>query len=102
MRRIRDREGGSSIQSLAGRTDELESVLGVSGIGFCHIDRNLAVVQASSQFKSLFGLAPDASVSLTHVESAIVADDREKLASALRAAFDHGEDADFTLRTSWS
>jgi two-component system CheB/CheR fusion protein len=102
MRRIHDPEGGSSKGAVAARTDELESVLGVSGIGFCHVDPQLHLSGATSQFKSLFGLAPDAVANLSQVESAIVAEDRHKPASALRAAFDHGEDADILVRTSWS
>jgi two-component system CheB/CheR fusion protein len=111
MRRIHDPEGGSSSaatsearerQRLAGRNDELETVLGASGIGFCHVDSELRVTDATSQFKSLFGLAPDAAANLSQVESAIVAEDRDRPAAALRAAFDHGEDADVVVRTSWS
>jgi two-component system CheB/CheR fusion protein len=111
MRRIHDPEGGSSSgassearerQRLAARKDELESVLGASGIGFCHVDGNLRITHASSQFKSLFGLAPDAAATLSQVESAIIAEHRSKPRAALRAALDHGEDADAVVRTSWS
>jgi PAS domain S-box-containing protein len=102
MRRIHDPQSGSSNKGVAGRTDELESVLGVSGIGFCHVDAQFHLIGATSQFKSLFGLAPDAAANLPQLESAIVAEDRDKPATAFRAAFDHGEDADLVVRTSWS
>jgi signal transduction histidine kinase/ActR/RegA family two-component response regulator len=117
MRRIHDAKAGSSGGTLpeaperaeaperervAGRSDELERVLGVSGIGFCRVDAQRTIAGASSQFKGLFGMAPDGVLTWAQLEAAIAPEDREKPATALRSALEHGESADLILKTTWS
>ncbi len=111
MRRIHDPEAGSAggppreareRQRLAGRTDELEAVLGVAGVGFCRVDRDRAIAGASSQLKSLFGCPPDATLTWSQLEAAIVPEDRDKPAAAVSTALDHGDGSDLIVRTSWS
>jgi signal transduction histidine kinase/ActR/RegA family two-component response regulator len=111
MRRIHDRQGGSSLSAppdarerhgLATRNDELETVLGVAGIGFCRLDRRHQVLAANSHFKTLFGLAPDAAPTWQQLEAVIAVEDRAKSAAALHAALDHGEGTDLVVKTVWS
>ena len=111
MRRIHDPETGSSAGSprdarererLASRNDEFERVLGVSGIGFCRVDPQQRIAGANAHFKTLFGLAPDATLTWQQIEEALVPEDRTKPAAALRAALEHGEGADLVVKTLWS
>ncbi len=111
MRGIHDTEASSSTrlqrearerQRLAGRNDELEKVIGASGIGFCRVDREHHLASASAHFKALFGLAPDATLAWPQLEAAIVPDDRSKPAAAVRAALENGESTDFIVKTHWS
>src|SRR5438105_1079103 len=103
MRRIHDLETGSAAgsprdarerQRLASRNDEFERVLGVSGIGFCRVDPQQRIAGANAHFKTLFGFAPDATLTWQQVEEALVPEDRTKPVAALRAALEHGEGAD--------
>ena len=111
MRRIHDPETGSSAGSprdarererLASRNDEFERVLGVSGIGFCRVDPQQRIAGANAHFKTLFGFAPDATLTWQQIEEALVPEDRMKPAAALRAALEHGEGADLVVKTLWS
>jgi signal transduction histidine kinase/ActR/RegA family two-component response regulator len=111
MRRIHDPETGSlpgsprdtrERQRLASRNDEFERVLGVAGIGFCRLDPQRRITGANAHFKTLFGLAPDATLTWQQIEAVIAAEDRTKPAAALRAALEHGEGADLVVKTVWS
>jgi signal transduction histidine kinase len=111
MRRIPDLETGSSSgsqrdarerQRLASRNDELERVLGVAGIGFCRVDSKQRIASANAHFKTLFGFAPDATLTWQQIEAAIAPEDRMKPAAALRAALEHADGADLVVKTLWS
>jgi len=110
MRSIHDEEGGSSADaasradhcdSLTRRKDELEMVLGAAGIGYCRVDDGPNLLSADSQFKALFGCAPDAELTWAHLETRIAPDDRVAFAAALRAAFEQGTALDLAVKTSW-
>lgn len=110
MRRIHDLEAGSSPvpcevrerERLERRIDDLETVLGVAGIGYCRVDREQRIRGANPHFNALFGLAPDAALTWQQLEEALAPEDRAKPAAAVRAAVDHGEGADLVVKTHWA
>jgi two-component system CheB/CheR fusion protein len=111
MRRIHDEEAGSNVGSLreargpdalARRKDELEMVLGAAGIGFCRVNRELRLSGMNSQFKVLFGLAPDAGPIWSDIAQSLAAEDRNTLECAIGTVFEHGEAIELAVRTSWS
>jgi two-component system, chemotaxis family, CheB/CheR fusion protein len=107
MRRIRDAEGGSSgsqreareRQRLASRNDELERALGAAGIGFCRVDREHRIAALNPHFNALLGHAPDETLTWPQIEAALAPEDRNKPASAVRAALDHAESPEITVKT---
>ncbi len=112
MRRIHDAEQSSSAgpsrhesrarDALTRRKDELEMVLGVAGVGVGRLDRELRLAAADSQFKVLFGLAPDAAPSWPDIVAGLDPEDRRKLDAAINAAFERGEPLDLPVKTLWS
>jgi signal transduction histidine kinase/ActR/RegA family two-component response regulator len=89
-------------EALARRKDELEMVLGAAGIGACRVNKELAIVACDSQFKALFGLAPDAQPQWSDVEKTLASEDRDTLQPAIDAAMEHEELLDLAVRTTWS
>jgi PAS domain S-box-containing protein len=106
MRRIRDAEGGSSgsqqeareRQRLASRNDDLERALAAAGIGFCRVDGEQRIAAINPHFNALFGRAPDETLTWPQIEAALAPEDRNKPASAVRAALDHAESAEITVK----
>ena len=88
--------------ALARRKDELEMVLGAAGIGACRVNMELAITACDSQFKALFGLAPDAQPHWSDVEKTLASEDRDTLQPAIEAALEHEELLDVAVRTTWS
>lgn len=101
MRRIPDLPAGSG-NALSNRTDELERVLGAAGVGFCRIDRTLSIVASNPYIKCLFGLAPDADFAWPQIEAVLVDEDRDKPQAAAHESLEHGEYAEFTVKTVFS
>jgi len=89
-------------EALARRKDELEMVLGAAGIGACRVNKELAITTCDSQFKALFGLAPDAQPLWSDVEKTLAPEDRDTLQPAIEAALHHEELLDVAVRTTWS
>src|SRR6185312_5159904 len=89
-------------EALARRKDELEMVLGAAGIGACRFNKTLAITACDSQFKSLFGLAPDAEPLWSDIEKTLAPEDRDTLQPAIAAAVAHEELLDVAVRTNWS
>jgi two-component system CheB/CheR fusion protein len=89
-------------EALARRKDELEMVLGAAGLGFCRVDAHWQVSGASSQFKALFGHAPDARLTWDDIEESLLAEDRGTLQPAIKAALARNEPLDVAVRTSWA
>ncbi len=112
MTTIHDEESGSRMRELEGsarqeleydalarRKDELEAVLAVSGLGFCHVAGASRTLKANSQFKAEFGWPPDAQISWQELEQRVQRADRAKLAEAVEAAFAANHEIDLILRT---
>lgn len=89
-------------EALARRKDELEMVLGAAGIGACRVNEVHEIVSCDSQFKALFGLAPDAQPRWVDVEKTLAPEDRDTLQPAIEAALEHEELLDVAVRTTWS
>lgn len=88
--------------ALAARKDELEMALGAAGLGICRMDPEIGISRADSQFKALFGLAPDGAPTWPDLAKGLADSDLQTLRAALSAAFDQGEALDVVVRTSWS
>jgi signal transduction histidine kinase/CheY-like chemotaxis protein len=114
MTTIHDEESGSRIRELEGalrqtqlerdilalRKDELEAVLAVSGLGFCHVAGAAArALTANSQFKVDFGWPPDADITWPELEQRVQRADRIKFADSVEAAFAANHEVDLILRT---
>jgi signal transduction histidine kinase/ActR/RegA family two-component response regulator len=89
-------------EALARRKDELEMVLGAAGIGACRVNKMLEFTGCDSQFKALFGLAPDATPTWGDLEKALAPEDRDTLRPAIEEALRHEELLDIAVRTIWS
>jgi two-component system, chemotaxis family, CheB/CheR fusion protein len=89
-------------EALARRKDELETVLGAAGIGFCRLAPTFEIACADSQFKVLFGLSPDAQPRWSDLEHALTPEDRDTLKPAIAAALASEETLDLAVRTTWS
>ena len=77
-------------------------VLGAAGIGACRLNKGLEIKACDSQFKALFGLAPDAQPLWSDVETSLASEDRDTLQPAIEAALEHEEWLDVAVRTTWS
>jgi signal transduction histidine kinase/ActR/RegA family two-component response regulator len=113
MTTIHDHDPGSRMRELEGallrtqlerdalalRKDELESVLAVGRLGFCRLDEGTRALSGNSQFKADFGWPPDAEITWGGLEQRIQSADRQKLASAVEAAFTDATEVDVIVRT---
>jgi signal transduction histidine kinase/ActR/RegA family two-component response regulator len=92
-------EAGTDRDALDRRKDELEAVLAVSGLGFCHVTGPARALTANSQFKADFGWPPDAEISWLEMLKRVQRADRGKLMEAVDAAFTASHEIDLILRT---
>ena len=77
-------------------------VLGAAGIGACQVDQEAQVIACDSQFKALFGLAPDTQPTWRDLEKSLAPEDRDTLQPAIETALRHEELLDVAVRTTWS
>ena len=85
-------------ERLARRKDELEAVLAAGRIGYCRLRAPDLALKANSQFKAEWGWPPDEPLSWDAVEARVDAEDRGRLAEAVRLALKGMARLDLTVR----
>ncbi len=85
-------------ERLARRKDELETVLAAGGIGYCRVRTADGAIEANSQFKAEWGWPPDAPLSWEALESRVSAEDRTRVAEAMRLAHASAAPVDLIVR----